>query len=445
MPPPLIELPHPTSIADLLTGEEFKQLAFHMKNRGDSNDFAMAFLGKDGEALIRKSRTRSYSSAIDSTWQSIVEQVDRPFSAIPYSAGNDGRTTWCCFDIDDHHGRGSSPVQWLVKKLIEGIGRLTKAPGCNLAVLIEHSGRGWHFFIISSSPRPVPDWLKLMGKVMIMSDLKGEKGIEQFPVQSGKRLGVRLPGSANPKTWNPADGTYKASMILATAGLKELLSRLPPSAQQAEMIAGSTFNQKGTPVWLKPGKPKGANPDRPPPWQDLKDAKRVLDAYAITAPSTRHNQLVRLVADGIQHFAKGVLREIATAQYDQANANCASDLDTHLAEFDDIYQWKMEQILASFSDQEHQVFGGIESPDGRAVFVIARNFATYRPKRPSTWKQGQFPLSGVDLAQRLQIGVRTAYNHRNTLIELGCMRKVADYIKGVKADEFVWLLCPVEK
>ncbi len=445
VPPPLVKLPHPTSIAELLTEEEFKQLAFHMKNLGDPHDFAMGFLAKDGEVLIRKSRTRSYASAVDSTWRSIVEPGGRPFTAIPYSAGDDGSSTWCCFDIDDHHGRDVSHVHWLVKKLLDGIGRLTEAPGRNLAVLIEHSGRGWHFFIISSGPRPLCEWLKLIGEVTIKSGLKGEKGIEHFPVQSGKHSGVRLPGSANPKTWNPADGTYKVSMILATAELKELLSRLPPSVEQAEMIAGSTFNQKGTPVWLKRGKEKGAKPDRPLPWQDLKDAKRVLNSYAVTAPSTRHSQLLRLVADGIQHFAKRVLREIATAQYHQGGTNCASDLDTHLAEFEDIYQWKMEQIIASFSDRERQVLASIGGDDYRSAFLITRNFATYRPKRPSGWKRGQFPLSGLDLAQRQQTGVGTAYNHRRAMVELGCIRKVADYIKGVKADEFVWLLGPVQK
>jgi hypothetical protein len=75
-----------------------------------------------------------------------------------------------------------------------------------------------------------------------------------------------------------------------------------------------------------------------------------------------------------------------------------------------------------------------------AAFVIVRSFARFAATRKKYQADGSFPLSGQDLAIRLQMGVRNAYNLRKRLIQIGCIKKVSEWIRAIKAEYYVWLL-----
>jgi hypothetical protein len=284
-----------------------------------------------------------------------------------------------------------------------------------------------------------------MGNLIRLSGLDGAdtQNLELFPTASGKRKGVRLPGSPNVKTWNPAEGSYRRSEIVATAGLKTLLSQLPPVDVMLER-----FTQRGSPLWVKPQKEKGGrrcSEDAPEPWQSHKETRRLLRNCAICAPATRHNRLASLVGQGAYHFSMEILGEIAEELYRQAAPACGSNLDTHRLEFEDLYRRMIAKIEGGYRRTEREFYERLDSPTQKDIFRIARNFAQHGQRTKKYGATGQFPLSGRDLAQRLQIGIRTAYNHRKALIAGGCIRKVAECVKAKKAEEFVWLLGPVQK
>lgn len=309
-------------------------------------------------------------------------------------------------------------------------------------VIIEFSGRGYHLFLISRKSVPIPDWYKLLGRLLRRSGLdRKEWGLEFYPPRTGRRRGVRLPGSANPSTWNPANGDYKVSRFTAVCGLKSLIEGLPPiSALDARFNKrrfSSLLKRNGT-VTAEGDGPAGDQ--SPAPCENHVDALRLLREYAITAPTSRRNALASLIGGGILHFSKEVLWRIGQRQYEQACPHCRSSLEIHQTDFVELYDGLLHDHLSTLSVAERDVYDSLSTSARKMAFLIAFNFARYSARRKQWGDDGRFPFSGQDLACRLQRGIRNSYNDRRALIALGCIRKVQDCIPCQKAEHFVWML-----
>jgi len=419
------------------------RLAWHFHNGNDPFDFAMYLIMNDTTAGVKRSRNVTYPEALKSTWKSMTQVVERPFAAVVYPNQGYPESTWFCIDVDAH---SDDPVRarhawWLVQKLRSGVDKFLSAPN-RLAVLIEKSGRGYHLFFVSPAPTPIRAWTDLRKRLVKQAGLeRNEPGLEFFPADSGKRLGVRLPGSANPKTWHPASGDYKVSKFIAASGLKDLLANLPTSTAMEE-----SFNKRrSSPLLLKPvaGTKMDKVPareDSPAPWQTHKDAIRILARHAINGPSSRRKRLASLVGDGIHHFSQEVLWEIASQQHRAADPTCGSDLTTHRQDFEDLYAGMLKEVLAKLAHDELLFYQELGLPPRRTAFLIARNFARHGKKTMKFGPDGRFPLSGQDLACRLQRGIRNSYNDRKHLIERGAFEKVSECVPTHKAEYFVWKL-----
>ncbi len=424
----------PIAAKEYLSEAEWHRLAWHMHNENGPHGFSMYFIGKDDQSRVAASKTRKITDAIQSTWRSMNEEADRPFAAVLYPTSQAQTSTWACIDVDHHDGSGGGEkhAEWVVKKLSAALLRPEDAMLQDLAWILESSGRGYHLFLLSSEPQPVKKWRRLMSAILAAADLSDADGIELFPLASGKPKGVRLPGSANPKTWNPAAGSYLFSRFIAVRGLRELISGLPEG-----------FNKRGFSLLLKlEGRERRekCTDDRPASWTGHVDAKRLLDRYAITAPCTRNNQLTHLVGDGFWHFSHAVLWEIAAEQHARASPQCGSGLDEHREDFDSLHDGMMAQLMDQLTAAERGICAQLKTPDAFMAFVIVMNFARYAETERKYGADGRFPFSGQDLACRLQMGIRNAYNLRKRLIGLEFLEKVSECIPRKKAEYFWWLL-----
>jgi hypothetical protein len=433
---PIVRFDTPIAAKDYLTAEEWDRLAWHMHNENGPYGFSMYFIGKDDEPRVAASKTRRVAEAIQSTWRSMTEEIERPFAAVLYPTNQAFTSIWACMDVDHHDGSGGGEMhaEWVIRKLLAVLFKPKDPRRQDIAWIFESSGRGYHLYLLSPDQLPVKKWRQLMHGMLAEAGLKGADGIELYPVATGKRKGVRLPGSANPKTWNPAAGSYLVSRFMAVAGLKVLIDGLP-----------ELFNKRGFSLSLK-GVDRGEEigrdrkDDRPAPWTEHTDASRLLSRYAISAPSTRHNQLASLVGDGFWHFSREVLWQIVAQQYAGAVPRCESDLGEHRKDFDSLHEGLMVQLKGELTPDEQAIWAKLKTPDARAAFVIVRNFARLARISGKYGSDRSFPFSGLDLACRLQIGVKNAYNLRMRLIGLGFLEKVSECIRGKKAEYFIWLL-----
>ena len=424
----------PISAKEYLSEAEWHRLAWHMHNENGPHDFSMYFIGKNDQPRVAASKSRKIADAIQSTWRSMTEEVERPFAAVLYPTNQAQTSTWMCIDVDHHDGSGvgEKHAEWVIKKLSAALLRPEDATLQGLAWILESSGRGYHLFLLSPESRPVREWRRLMSAMLAAAGLIDTDAVELFPLASGRPKGVRLPGSANPKTWNPATGSYFVSRFIAARGLREFISGLPED-----------FNKRGFPLLLKPeGQERRGKrtDDCPAPWSGHVDAARLLDRYAINAPSTRHNQLASLVGDGFWHFSRALLWEIAVEQHARATPRCGSDLSEHRKDFESLYNGQFAQFHEGLTTAERDICLKLRTPDAVTAFVIVRNFARYAAIERKYGDDGRFPFSGQDLACRLQIGVRTAYNLRKRLIGMEFLEKVSECIPGEKAEYYRWLL-----
>lgn len=272
-----------------------------------------------------------------------------------------------------------------------------------------------------------------MKSILRSSKLEEKRdGIELFPVTSGKRKGVRLPGSANANTWCATTESYKVSELIAVSGLAQLLAAIPSLEQLS-----ARFNKRGSSFLLK--RSNGTQSDAPAHWSTHTDAVRLLEKHAIKSASSRRNRLASLVGDGIHHFAKPVLWEIAHEQFKKACPPCRSDLQTHREDFESLYADMRAEILKRFTSAELAYFKTEKLSSRQTAFLIVWNFARLAQRTNRFGPDGRFPLSGLDLSCRMQRGMRNSYNDRNSLIG-SCIKKVSTYVKGKRPEHFVWIL-----
>lgn len=438
------EFEQPCKISDLLSQDEFTLLSHHLHNGNGRLDFVIARGFEGGSRSHYESKNAPFTWALGKSWSSMVEDVEYPLAVAVRSGNQERRSSWCAFDIDAHSAIEQPHAEWVLRKLCGSI------RGCqetqDLMVLAENSGRGFHVWLISEHLRPAAVWRKLMARLMKASEINPKTdGIELFPSRNvnseTKEKALRLPGCANVNTWNPADGTYLVSKIIAERGLEQLCANLK-RRDALDSMSGSD-NKRGNPFIIEntdsleePVLTQGI----PKPLMDHPDVRRVLERYAINAPSSRHLQLTGLIGYGFHHFSKAVLSHLAELQHQQASHTPSSSLAIHLKDFDEAYQGRLSQFLESLSEGESDKFRSLRKAIDREAFIIARNFA-YLAARSLRWgSDGKFPLSGLELGTRLDLNTQKAYRARNKLITSGCIRKTEAGVGRVSADKFVWLL-----
>jgi hypothetical protein len=431
-------------ISVILSQAEFRALAHHLHNGNGPNDFGMGIAHPDGSRGYYAAKYQRFEKALASAWDCIVAVLDRPFAVTVYATNRLQMSCWAGFDIDAHIEDRVPHAEWVLRN-VSGAIRRKVVDGTleEQAVLVEKSGRGFHVWLISPAQRHVTAWKKLLSEILTNAGIDPKRdGVETYPsgCLTGLGRGFRLPGTANINAWNPADGTYPCSMILAERGLMQLIARLPQSDHWVE--ESGSDNKRGSPFIITSEETSGGRTQaQPKPLHEHPDAKRILELYAITSPSSRHNQLLSLVGDGFYHFSKKQLRCLAKSQYKQASPSPSTAIDGHLIDFEEAYAGMLADLANRLSDEERGKLGQFKQLRDKEAFIIAQNFARHAAAIRKWGADAKFPFSGLDLAARIGENTQIAYRIRKNLIKAGCIRKVEECRPGKAAEKYVWLLC----
>ena len=179
----------------------------------------------------------------------------------------------------------------------------------------QHSG--WHLFIFTAEFFPCEDWTRLLRQVADQIGASVKPGVcEIFPDDcKGIGRGIRAPGSWNPKT-------EQCGLILHETFTK-LLPGLLPSVTPKERYAslGARCNTRER------------NGITPSSEFFRGEHGEWVKAFAITAPSTRHEKLLKLVGAAFLQAGRDVAKRNAELQHGEANPVLIATLPEHLAEF----------------------------------------------------------------------------------------------------------------
>ena len=225
--------------------------------------------------------------------------------------------------------------------------------------------------------------------------------------------GIRAPG-----TWNPKNG--QCGLILHETFSKILtpcINTATPKERNAFLDARCNTKEQDR---VTPNRVlfRGEHGE----WQN---------EFAITAPSTRHQKLLKLVGAAFLQAGGKVARRNAELQYNEAVPTPAASLTEHLAEFDQMWagmdrKWKTKLSLA-----EREKFDTLSTKNNRDAFRILRN-----------WSQSDsldFKVHCQSLANRLGVTLKTAANvRRRFCCPLGILRKTAEYVPHKLAARYRW-------
>jgi hypothetical protein len=152
--------------------------------------------------------------------------------------------------------------------------------------------------------------------------------------------------------------------------------------------------------------------------------------FAISAPDSRHKQLIELVCAVFLQASQKVARQNAERQYEEASPAPASSLAEHLEEFAEMWASYERRWIASLSEAERAKFDALDTETERDAFRILRN-----------WSQTSTPhffAHCQNLADRLGITREGAGSLRRRFCVRGIMRKTEDYVIRQRATRYKW-------
>jgi hypothetical protein len=277
----------------------------------------------------------------------------------------------------------------------------------------QHSG--WHLFIFTAEFFPCEDWTRLLRQVADQIGASVKPGVcEIFPDDcKGIGRGIRAPGSWNPKT-------EQCGLILHETFTK-LLPGLLPSVTPKERYAslGARCNTRER---------NGITPNS----EFFRgEHGEWVKAFAITAPSTRHEKLLKLVGAAFLQAGRDVAKRNAELQHGEANPVPVATLPEHLAEFDIMWAGLDRKWRARLSPAERKQFDALTTNNDRDAFRILRNW--------SQTDSPDFKAHCRSLANRLGVTLKTASNIRHRFCSLGILRQTAKYVPHMLSARYQWI------
>ena len=147
-------------------------------------------------------------------------------------------------------------------------------------------------------------------------------------------------------------------------------------------------------------------------------------------PSTRHDQLLRLIGATFYQAGRGLSKRNAELQYDIANPVPVASLSEHLLEFDEAWSGMERQWCAKLSALERAKFERLTTDTDRDAFRIIHNW--------SKSESPDFKIHCRTLADRLGVTLQTASNIRRRFCSLGVLKHVAPYVPHRLAARYKW-------
>jgi hypothetical protein len=382
----------------------------HMMNENPQNFFLMPYQDKDGKAKFAKSYNVRADDRASWAWDTITGKAKSPASIGFYPTTAQSRSRWAAMDFDIHDDDRPRARDLAFK----AFSYLYRQPQLFVALTTsagdpQHSG--WHLFIFTEEFYPCEDWTRLLKQVADQIGAPVESGIcEIFPDDCrGIGRGIRAPG-----TWNPKNG--QCGLILQETVSKLLPASLP---KESSTSLGTRSTQREDLASLPSSEFfRGEHGE----WGS---------EFAITAPSTRHDKLLKLVGVAFHQAGKEVARKNAELQYGEATTTPVASLDEHLSDFDKAWAGMERKWKRKLSPSERAKFDSLTTDTERDAFRILRNW--------SQTDSPDFKAHCRSLGNRLGITLQGAASIRVRFCSLGVLKQTAPYVPKKLAARYEWL------
>jgi hypothetical protein len=382
----------------VFTSRQFFALAAHMMNGNPANFFLMPYRDKDGSPKFAKAFGADAEKRTAWAWDTITGKAKLPASIGFYPTNQQQQSRWAAMDFDNHDGD-----QMRARQLaLEAFKILYQQPDLFVALTTSAGDpvdTGWHLFIFSADFFPCEEWTRLLRQVAHQIGVPVQAGLcEIFPDDCrGIGRGIRAPG-----TWNPKTG--ECGLILHET-VSRLVSASLPAKTPKEVYASLCLGVR----------PKDRTPS---------------SEFAVTAPSTRHQQLLKLVGATFLQIGRSRARKSAELQHAEARPSPAASLAEHLREFDEAWAGMERQWLRKLSPAEREKFDALTTSTNRDAFRIVQN-----------WSQTDSPDFRVHcstLGDRIGVGLSGAAKIRQRFCTLGILRQTARYVPHRLSARYQW-------
>ena len=394
------------------TPRQWFAMCIHMLNENVANFFLKLYRDKNGQPKFSKAFKHDVTKWIEWSWRSITGKAKTLVAIGFYPTNGERKSRWAALDFDAHGGNTGRARDFALK----AFAYLYQQPQLYV-VLTTSAGdpqrTGYHLFVFSREFYPCEDWTLLLKQVAAQIGAPIEDGIcEIFPNEfRGIGKALRAPGTCNVK--NSECGLIVHETL--TRGLFAL-----PSGEDKESIA----------LYLL-GEPRGKNyPSSSNNELFRGEHGEWATLFAISAPSTRHQKLLKLVGTAFFQAGKSVVRKNAEFQHREASPTPTATLTEHLTEFEEAWAGMERKWLSDLSRTERQKFECITTDTERDAFRILRNWSqTTKP---------DFKVHCESLGRRLPMSARGAAKLRRKFCDIGILRQTAQYVPQKLCARFEW-------
>ena len=408
----------------VFTRPQFFALCAHMLNGNPANHFLMPYQDKDGKTKFSKAYKADADERMRWAWDTITGTAKARASIGFYPTNTQRQSRWAAMDFDAHDGD-----QMRARELaLKAFRVLYQQPQLYVVLTTsagdpEHSG--WHLFVFSAEFYSCEKWTRLLKQVADQIGAPLKPGLcEIFPDGSRGKIGkgIRAPG-----TWNPKNG--ECGLIL-----HETFTKLQPASlpKESSCSLGTRSTTREEFLSLPNREFEGAATKVVYLVESFGGERSEWTAdFAITAPSTRHSKLLKLVGTAFFQCGGEVARRNAELQYHEANPVPVATPEEHLTEFDQAWAGMERQWRRKLSPCDREKFDSLTTDTERDAFRILRNW--------SQTDSPDFKAHCRTLSQRLGITLQGAASIRRRFCASGILRQTARYVPHKLAARYEWL------
>jgi len=398
----------------VFTPRQWFAMCTHMRNENPANFFLIPYL-KDGQAKYSKAFKADVEKRMRWAWDTITGKAKSPASIAFYPTNADRKSRWAGMDFDAHDGDFMRPRDLALK----AFQIFYRQPDLFIALTTsagDPQHTGWHLFIFSRDFHPCEDSTRLLKQVADHIGAQIAPGqCEIFPDEfRGMGKPLRAAG-----TWNPKTGD--CGLIV-----HETLT-------QSDLLPLHCDGDKESNALYMLGEPRGKGKASSPSSQVFRGARgEWARKFAITAPNTRHKQLVKLIGTAFFQVSRAVARKNAELQHLEATPNPNATLQEHFDEFDEAWSGMDREWKAKLSPAEREKLESLTTENEYDSFRILKSW--------SQTSEPDFKIHCESLRERLGISVKGASKLRRRFCALGILRPTAPYVPHKLCARYQWIV-----
>jgi hypothetical protein len=347
----------------VFTPRQWFALGVHMMNENPANFFLMPYRDKNGQPKYAKAFRADAEKRMQWAWDTITGKAKAPASIAFYPTNTEQKTRWGGMDFDAHDGNFTRAHD-LALKAFTVLYRQPQLFVCLATSAGDAERSGFHLFVFSRELYPCEDWTRLLKQVAAQIGAPIQDGVcEIFPNETrGLCKPLRALGSWNPKTGDCG--------LIFHESVTQCIATLPCGE-----------DKKSIALYLL-GEPRGKDYPSSPSSEFFRgEHGEWATLFAISAASTRHQKLTKLVGTAFFRASKTVARKNAELQYREATPAPAATLAEHLEEFDQAWDGMQRRWIAKLSPAAREKFERLTTDIEHEAFRILRNWAISRAKR----------------------------------------------------------------